>query len=316
MAKARQIKTAENLAETLGAGNFTENGQQIVAKNGDSFLDLRFSNTDNFIILANNSTGALGFLVINVDECVLGFDDSLGWKFSVSNTEAVIVGGGVDNYFFAETSRTGIESGLNGSSKGILLISNSSSSPTNTAGSGALFLNSGTDVEPSVFLMNKDNSVILGGKGITVKTSNTAYCNQISFQESGNLFDTLITAPTATADNSQALQDKSGTIALLSDTTLNKYVEKWTPYNATLNATWETITIVDAIENSLIEIICVNNNGDNDMGVRMVGSVLNRYVSSVKNSSLTMTVKTDSLKRIQVYASSFGQIDFFFSAQL
>lgn len=326
-------RMVQSLAKTLKIGNETGGSDVVVTPNdkiksgsGNATINMYFDGSDNSIIISSNLDDASDtYLSLEDFRAFLKGDRS---TLSMIRDRINLLYGdtGTSNYPFLS---------LGANQLNILSLSNYLAGVQNssafyifsTGGAGTdissrvgislvVSVNSGITGELTVFKPAVSRSCALGGRGLTLKTSETAYCNQISFQNSGTLFDCILKSGTVTDDREQTLQDKSGTIALLSDTTLNKYVEKWTPYNATLNATWETITIVDAIENSLIEIICVNNNGDNDMGVRMVGSVLNRYVSSVKNSSLTMTVKTDSLKRIQVYASSFGQIDFFFSAQL
>ena len=61
-----RLSEAENLAETLDVGNFTTDGQQIEAQNGSGFLNLRFTNKDNYACLGIGSSNV--FLVS------MGFD--------------------------------------------------------------------------------------------------------------------------------------------------------------------------------------------------------------------------------------------------
>jgi hypothetical protein len=97
-----------------------------------------------------------------------------------------------------------------------------SGATANNDGATGLFLNSGRVFgggSPSTYNSGVFRSVAVGGEGLTVKTSETAYANQISLQPSGNNFDGLLVPPTLTADRSYSFQDASGTVAFLSDIT-------------------------------------------------------------------------------------------------
>jgi hypothetical protein len=97
-----------------------------------------------------------------------------------------------------------------------------SGATANNDGATGLFLNSGNVFgggSLSTYNSGVFRSVAVGGEGLTVKTSETAYANQISLQPSGNNFDGLLVPPTLTADRSYSFQDASGTVAFLSDIT-------------------------------------------------------------------------------------------------
>jgi uncharacterized protein YjbI with pentapeptide repeats len=96
----------------------------------------------------------------------------------------------------------------------------------------------------------------------------------------------------------------------------DEYLEKWSLYNATMSGNWDKVIIVDALPNSIIEMTMVNNSGQNDVGVRMVGSSLNRAILSIANSATTMIVKTNSNKEVEFFTSDFTDTNFYFSSQL
>jgi hypothetical protein len=97
---------------------------------------------------------------------------------------------------------------------------------------------------------------------------------------------------------------------------IDDYSEKWTLYNCTKNNEWESVIIVDAKPDALIEITMINNSGQNDIGVRAVGSSLERHAVSIANSATTLIVRTNSNKEVQFFSSDFTDTDFYFSSQL
>lgn len=312
------FRGGENLAQTLDIGNFTTNGQQIVAQNGESFIDLRFFNQDNFLVIANGALGSKAALAFTDVNAVIRFMQNV---LSISEQQTSLLFQQTSNENYTLIGIQGITSSdvaTYSAPSGIVIVDNSLDDKEFSAQAAQIVsLISGTNSELSAGNQNVRNTVLVGGKGITAKTDNTAYCNQVSIQESGNIWDNIVIYPTsATQDNTHTLQNKSGTLAHLSDTLTGNYTEKWTQYSATMDATWEEIAVPDAQPNSIIQIVCVNNSGNNDMGVRSVGSVVDRKVLSVLNSSLTLTVKTDNNSHIEIYAEVASDIDFFFSAQL
>jgi hypothetical protein len=314
----------ESLAETLSIGSITggsdietSNDDVIKAVNGGSYIDLRDFGVDSVFVFANQSTftdGAFYFgttteiragfktAKLKAEELQIQIDLPAANTFQLRPNNLAISNFALP--FDIEGPLSGVANGINDVLFGI-------------ASTTAISINSGFSLlEKSEVKGNVNNSVLLGGKGLTAKTDFTAYLNQLSFQESGILFDAILKSGVITADRTQTLQDKSGVIALLTDTTIGNYTEKWSIYAATQDDTWHSIIIADAQANSIIEMTIINNSGQNDVGVREVGSILNRHIPSIANSATTLTVKTDSLKQVQFYTSDFTDTDFYFSAQL
>lgn len=311
----------ENLAETLAIGNFTNDGQKMRALNGGGVLNFRLNN-DGEVLLTNDDVAfLLSYLALFPNGAALGYNSGVGLYLEVTADHIIFtpiafsayygwsaVGGGLWN--IALQSSTQIFT--------ITAVADNGSDVTQNSGTDFLFLNTGlSGVFNSVMKTGVQRSVIISGKGITAKTNDTTYLNQISFQEPNVLFDCILKSSGITADRTINLPDKSGTVALTSDIpVLGTYTEKWTAYVATLNATWQTITLADSNPNAICQITCEQNSAvTRDMGVRAVGSVLNRQVTVISRSSTTFTVKTNGSKEIQVYASVAADITFWLAAQ-
>jgi len=89
----------------------------------------------------------------------------------------------------------------------------SNTNPENTA----VLIGTGAGLS-SVINAGLDNVVVVSGNGITANTDNTAYANQVSLQQAGNALNTFIVPSAVTvSDKTATIQDKSGTIAYLSD---------------------------------------------------------------------------------------------------
>jgi len=217
-----RLSEAENLAETLDVGNFTTNGQQIEALNGGGILDLRGFTTDNVVILGNSKTfDSRGFYFTDNTQSAIGFfDGGAAWQAVTTEDGFFVYHGNVKNGFFA-VNYEGFSFFKNsvfvGSNLSLVVFENDiDRAISNQPNSGAI-INSGTALFISTYKQSVERSVIIAGKGLTAKTNDTLYTNQISLQESTVLFDTILKASTATADRTATLQDSSGTIAYLSD---------------------------------------------------------------------------------------------------
>lgn len=210
-----QLNKAENLAETLDEGNFTTNGQQIVAQNGGALIDLRAANTDDFILITNDPTGQKAFLVMQaalVQMSVKGF-----LYINQTELESIFASNGVTAYGYLDNGSTGLKNNSTytaATAHAISVHENISAQRQANGGSSAVFINTGQNPATSKINQGVDRTVIASGKGITAKTADTLYCNQISYQTSGNLFDCII-KPVAgvTADRTHQLQNRSGTLA-------------------------------------------------------------------------------------------------------
>jgi len=154
---------------------------------------------DNITDLNLNASG-LGY--INADTSV-----QLRTSFTRSHYTIIAASGpdGVGMYLgdFAGTKLGGIE-----------MYQNDTASVSGTT----ITPNYPTAISTQNYILSQSivNTVMLGGQNIYAKTSNTAYTNQVGFNN-GGAFETLLTHTSASADNSQSLQDASGIIALTSD---------------------------------------------------------------------------------------------------
>ncbi len=232
----------EDLAATLVLGNITggrsiitSNDDKIAAASGNSFLDLRATGVDDFWFLGNDTsggsfTGPTSVVYGNATTTALIFD-IVRYGVLVTNDGATI--GTVD-----PTSPVAYSTILPGRititneatltlptdtiSGTVTIIQNNSDNRSFNTISGltvAVSINSGSSGGGSDTVINSgvDNSVALGGVGLTVKTPNTAYVNQISLQFPLNSFDTVLRPSAATADRTISLQDADGILAFLND---------------------------------------------------------------------------------------------------
>jgi hypothetical protein len=220
--------TTEDLGATLAVGNTTEgndivmtSGDVISSSSGDSFLDLRYASTDNQIVLANDAGLAKANLLLS--DTFL--QTSFGTDFYQEIKSGEILLHGTASYYAADNSEAGFrQSSAYSAGHTFIIAPNATENRSIQRGDDAVMINSG-EGSASLFLSGVTNTVIVGGAGITAKTNDTAYVNQVSFQEDGVTFDTLVVPSTATADRTQILQDKSGTIALVTDISDKEYDE-------------------------------------------------------------------------------------------
>jgi len=201
--KGFQNESREDLAETLVIGNITGGtdivmtaGDTLDSSSGGSQLDLNYGG-DSTLLLSTDSGAFAG-----------------GHFYSTEvGTPQVQVGYNTAYISFFDGEMVAAQASI------ISVLGNAAVIRNTNATRSALFLNSGSNLTKSSFASTIEHTVIVVGVGISAKTANTAYVNQMSFQESGVLFDTLIVPSTATADRTATLQDASGTIAYLSDIT-------------------------------------------------------------------------------------------------
>jgi hypothetical protein len=216
MATNIQLPSKENLKETLSIGNFTGNGQTIIPENGNGGLDLRNQNTDNIVLLTNDFLGALGYVFLGLSSTQLGFSAAAGAYFEASANEAFIRAVGLNTYWAVSQANGGLKALSSfGDTFVFVVVENALANRTQeTLGPTAVFIHTGKAGEASTILQNVLRSVVISGKGITAKTDDTTYLNQISFQESGSLFDAILRAENITADRFYDLPDESGELAL------------------------------------------------------------------------------------------------------
>ena len=227
--------TTEDLQNTLAAGNTTggnnitmSSGDAINSANGGGIITLDDGGVANSIaITTDNGSYLESWQFMDGTSFQLGFGSSVyatisssGYDFLKTdvNKDVFVVQSGRFGYLNAvETGGyTNVAGSIVSTDLGV------SGATANNDGATGLFLNSGNVFgggSPSTYNSGVFRSVAVGGEGLTVKTSETAYANQISLQPSGNNFDGLLVPPTLTADRSYSFQDASGTVAFLSDIT-------------------------------------------------------------------------------------------------
>jgi hypothetical protein len=204
----------EALDETLSIGNTTANGQEIVAQNGGGALSLRFANTDGLVLLTNDLSGTFGALVFNKvsqttqisqgDGITAGLyyleikNNSIGLKHLSADTFSFMNPASIEH---SDTSNHFI------SSVRAIAVFSANVDRTCNGSTDAVFLNTGNFPNVSTYKANVQRSVIASGQGITAKTDDSLYCNQLALQFTGNTFEQNIRAVNVTADRTYQLQD-------------------------------------------------------------------------------------------------------------
>lgn len=179
----------------------------------DGSLIIDSTTNQKYASLIVNPFESFGYQQKDSDIIRIGVTDSGGPQSFVS-----IVPNGV--FIYNETNITDLTTDIS-ELVGLGLVSTVVDRIVNNTTSTSLIaicLNSGNNSAPSNINQGVVGAVLLSGIGLTAKTNHTPYTNQISFQESGNTFDTLLVAPTATSDNQIDLPDASGTVALEKET--------------------------------------------------------------------------------------------------
>lgn len=82
------------------------------------------------------------------------------------------------------------------------------------------------------------------------------------------------------------------------------YQELWSSFSASASGSWVSLTITGITEPTLLLISIDPNANNTDIGVREVGSVLNRVIRVDQDSVATFTVKTDETGQIEVFTSN------------
>jgi hypothetical protein len=236
---AWELRSPQNLAATLLVGNTTGGrdivmsvvGDYIESITGQSRIDMNWDNEDNAILISTDRddqqesylelNGASGLFRLKCAEFLLFGSDGVGLFQSSAAPGDPIGATSIGRLGIYVGPVSGILSGPSQTNQMHAIITDLSTGDviSYVGQNGFLNLNSGSSnlADRTKILVGIDNSLALGGIGLTVKTGNTAYANQISFQQPTILFDLIVKSGTVTADRVQTLQDKSGTIALTSD---------------------------------------------------------------------------------------------------
>jgi len=222
----------EDLSATLVLGNIT-GGSNIVmsdtdvvkAASGAAELDMRADGTDHTVSLTSDAAGnyAEGWLYITPSLAQLGYSNfptSGGWVTVDADSVSLDSNQGGDKAgVLIKENQLTIKDDVSLVVNSVIRIQNIITTPasnTNPENTGVL-IGTGAGLS-SVINAGLDNVVVVSGNGITANTDNTAYANQVSLQQAGNAFNTFIVPSAVTvSDKTATIQDKSGTIAYLSD---------------------------------------------------------------------------------------------------
>ena len=223
--------TKEPLDETLSIGNTTANGQQIVAENGGGLIDLRFSGTDGLVVLTNDPTGIHGAIVLNKSSNAIQISQGDGvtpglYYTEVTEDSCAFRHSSADSYSSLDPASIQHQNTSNhfiSTVHAIAVFNASVLDRTSNGGDIAVIINSGNNPSVSTYKAGVERSVIIGGNGIECNTDDTMYCNQMSMQFPGNVFNTFLRPSLATSDQTQSFQDDSGSIALLKNIAISQF---------------------------------------------------------------------------------------------
>jgi len=217
-----------SLAATLILGNTTGGADIVLSGSGLTADTIKGIGTTHSM----NLNGPFGGWSISSDDASFNqsyvFGDAssaylaLGLSEFVATANSILMknlGGSMIGQPFSYLSATNIgiaDNAAIGIIYNIKIKSNGTSS-SSTVSDAHIFINSG-GLLASIINAGVLRSVVIAGQGITAKTDDTLYTNQISLQPSGNTFDGMLEPSAITADRAWTMPDKSGTVALLSDT--------------------------------------------------------------------------------------------------
>jgi hypothetical protein len=226
-----------SLAATLVLGNTTGGRDIILSGSGLTADTITGAGTTNSINL-NDPDG--GWSVSSDDTAYnesYVFGDSLsaylafGISQFITTANSILMkntGGSMIGQPFSYLSPTNIGVG-DDANVGIIYnikIKNNGTLSGSTVSDGHVFINSGgLGILTSSIAAGVDRTVVVAGQGITAKTDNTLYTNQISLQPSSNTFDGMLAPSAITADRTWTMPDKSGTVAMLSDVAEGLYTQ-------------------------------------------------------------------------------------------
>jgi len=219
------LGTIGDLESVLVNGNITgandiqiSNGQVIAAVNGGGTLNLR-EGADGAIALTSDAGGYLqGYLTLSQSSASIGFGTA-GYLLSDA-ANLVLRMSSAFTYLGPTESGLGLAADLGTTTYSLAIADITAGAVTFAAKTNsAISINSGITGTVTTFNIGIDNSVALGGIGITAKTNNTAYVNQLGLNASGSLFEGLLDTATLTADRTYELPDASGKVALIRTTT-------------------------------------------------------------------------------------------------
>jgi len=97
---------------------------------------------------------------------------------------------------------------------------------------------------------------------------------------------------------------------------LASYEERFDAFLAIVGGVWESVIVPNTPINELITVVCKTSTANVVVGVRMVGSGLNRRIQIDGESATSFNVKTDMLGKIEIYTDNIMNTEFFVTSYL
>jgi hypothetical protein len=250
---AAAMATIGDLESVLTNGNSTGAndieitlGQTIKSSAGDASLNLHYGAPNNFMLSSDNAGGAESYVQGNPTYASLGYgpDNAV----NVNDSHARFLTSITTCASYMDVASAGVYDLTGPAVNSTILVTsdNASNVSNNCGGNVAVFINTGNSVDSQIN-QNVNNSVIVGGDGITAKTDNTAYVNQVGFNNNGESFEGLMYAETLTADRTYELPNASGNVCILRTvfTAINHNAQDGEVVLATSGGAGITVTLPD-----------------------------------------------------------------------
>ncbi|MHA2343204.1 MAG: hypothetical protein ACXADW_15135, partial [Candidatus Hodarchaeales archaeon] len=268
----------ETLQATLVAGNTTggtnitmTTGDILNASSGNSQIDLSYGGSPSEITINTDNGNLLeSFITMSPTLNEIGFGDvymrlnATGYNFITSL--AVKTGVSINSTDMQLAAITDA-AGITNDSGAILVMTPGTISAEGRGTSDAVIINSGSSSNITTYNNAVNRSVALGGEGITVKTPDTAYANQISLQQVNNTFDALLQPSATTADRTYTLPDRSGIVHVEDPNIVHVFSASDLPAALVTNTTYVihgTITTANTVlvANQNTAIVGLNRDSD------------------------------------------------------
>lgn len=214
LTSAGDLESVLTNGNTTGANDIVVTSGQVLASSvGGVELDLAFGGADNYALTTDAGAGLESYISGTITQSTLGFGNT---NNVIANAERIYLSSSIGAPgTFMNTSSLGTYDTTGIIPNKIIDVVSTGGITTNNSGGGTtVFINTGNSVD-SQTNAGLNGSVILGGDGITAKTDNTAYANQIAFNNNAELFEGLMYAETLTADRTYELPNASGVVSLI-----------------------------------------------------------------------------------------------------
>jgi len=215
--------TTPTLAQVLVAGNTTggssintSNGSLIRAANGGGTLNLRDGLNSNVGLTTDSGAYNEAWIFLEPTLAQIGFD-SFSYVNCTEHESFIQFSPAAESFSYMYVNKIGMAELTDETiiSKSLSIYNNTGGNIDTTSTGLPVNICSGTALTPTTFNQNVTHSAALGGIGMTVKTDNSAYANQLALTEAGSTFETIVTAPNLTADRTITIPDADGQVQLI-----------------------------------------------------------------------------------------------------